>query len=248
MKYIVKLSTKVKASSLTNVSRGSAIIVIEPEDYSDKEIKSIKSKGYIILGYLSIGTISIERSWYKKYKQYKLKRLPDWPKEYYMDMTKIPWQNFLITKAKSLKARGFDGWWLDNLDVYEEYKSNSMYNACATILKRIKNIKGYVMVNGGSEFWDVSIDKNRDLTKMVNGITQEEVFSLITDYSGKGKFGKQSNNQSKFYQSLLKKLLKNKVDTFLLEYTKDNKVKNNIKLFCSKYKITGYYISENVDL
>lgn len=248
MKYIVKLSTKVKISNLAKVSKGSTIIVIEPEDYTDKEIKIIKSKGYIILGYLSIGTISTERSWYKKYSQFKLKRLPDWPKEYYMDMTKTPWQTFLITKAKSLKIRGFDGWWLDNLDVYEEYKSNSMYNACISILKNIKNLKGYVMVNGGSEFWEKSINKKKNLTKLVNGVTQEEVFSLIKDYSGKGKFGKQLNSQSKYYQSLLKKILKNKVDTFLLEYTSDDNVKKSIKTFCTKYKMTGYCISENVDL
>lgn len=247
MKYIVKLSTKVNPKKLSNVIK-STILVIEPEDYTNKEIKVIKSKGYKLLAYLSIGTISIERNWYKKYSRYKLKRLPDWPKEYYMDMKSIPWQKFLVDRAKKLKQRGFDGWWLDNLDVYEEYKSSSMLDACTSVLKQIKKIGGYVMVNGGSDFFDTSMDKKRKINSMVNGVTQEEVFSVIKDYSGNGKFGKQSKSQSKFYQSLLKRLLKNNIQTFLLEYTRDSDLKQYIKEYCKKNKITGYCISEYVNL
>mgnify|MGYP006935957886 CR=1 FL=1 len=71
---------------------------------------------------------------------------------------------------------------------------------------------------------------------------------MIKDYSGKGKFGSQTKEQSKFYQSLLKKLLKNKVETYLLEYTKSATVKKKIKDFCSKYDMSGYYISSDVNL
>lgn len=248
MKYIVKLTTKVKATNLDKVKRGTAIIVIEPEDYTNADIRAIKAKGYHVLGYLSIGTISTERNWYKAYSKFKLKRLEDWPKEYYMDIRKTPWVSFLVGQAKSLKKRGFDGWWLDNLDVYEEYKSSGMFKACVNVLTKIKALGGYVMVNGGSEFWDAAMDKKTKLSKLVDGVTQEEVFSLIKDYSGKGKFGKQSSGQSKFYQKLLMKLLKNNVNTYLLEYTKDETVKNLIKNFCSKNKMTGYFISSDVNL
>lgn len=248
MKYIVKLTTKVKVEKLAKVSKGTAILVIEPEDYSDAEIKAIKARGYTLLAYLSIGTISTERLWYMKYCQYKLKRLPDWPKEYYMDMRYPKWTEFLVNRASALKKRGFDGWWLDNLDVYEEYQSYAMFHACAAVLRRIKALDGYVMVNGGSEFWDVAMDKKTAVAKLVNGVTQEEVFSRITSYSGKGKFGKQTASQSRFYKKLLKRLRKIKVDTFLLEYTRDEKVKKKIKDFCTKYKMNGYCISDDVDL
>ena len=163
-------------------------------------------------------------------------------------MTAKLWTNFLISRAKTLKAKGFDGFWLDNLDVYEEYKSNKTFNACYSLLQNIKKIGGYVMVNGGSEFWDNAIDKKKKLSSIVNGVTQEEVFSLIKDYSKKGAFSKQSKSQSSFYQSLLKRLLKNGVQTFLLEYTRKDSIKKAIKDFCTKYKMTGYYISSDVNL
>lgn len=248
MKYSVKLTTKVKAEKLAKVSKGTAILVIEPEDYSDAEIKAIKARGYILLAYLSIGTISTERQWYKEYSQYKLKRLPDWPKEYYMDMRYSQWTAFLVRRASALKKRGFYGWWLDNLDVYEEYQSPSMFHACLFTLRKINSLGGYVMVNGGSEFFDVAMDYKVNVKKLVNGVTQEEVFSRITSYSGKGKFGKQTASQSRFYKKLLKRLRKNKVDTFLLEYTQDAAIKTKIRAFCTRYRMTGYCISDDVDL
>lgn len=248
MNYKVYLSTKIKPSTLPLIEKNTCIIVIEPEDYTDADILSIKKKGYKILGYLSIGTISTERSFYKTYSKYKKKRLPDWHKEYYMDMTKTQWTDFLISRAKKLKNRGFDGWWLDNLDVYEEYKSSKTFAACWDLLKSTKNIGGYVMVNGGSEFFDNAMDKKKDLSKIVDGITQEEVFSLIKNYSGKGTFGVQKANQSNWYKTYMKRLLSFKVQTFLLEYTRNTSLKQKIIDYCKKYKMAGYYISNDVNL
>ena len=248
MNYIVKLTTKVRATDLEPVERRTGLLVLEPEDYTDAEIRTIRDKGYTVLGYLSVGSISTERSWYRQYASYRLKRLDDWPKEFYMDLRKEPWQTFLVSRAGELKAAGFDGWWLDNLDVYEEYRSPEMFDGCVSVLRSIRALGGYVMVNGGSEFFDVALDRKLNLTELVNGVTQEEVFSLIKSYSGRGRFGKQFGGQSRFYQSLLKRLRKCGVETFLLEYTRDGAVSAAIEEFCSKQSMTGYYISDDVDL
>lgn len=245
MTYKVYLTTRVNPSKL---KKGSGIIVLEPDDYTADQVKAIKAKGYKVLGYLSVGTIEKERSWYKEYSQFKLKQLPDWPKEFYMDLRKTKWRKFLLSRAEAIKKKGFDGFWLDNLDVYEEYKSKAMFNAALAILQDIKSLKKYVMVNGGSEWLDNALDKKLAITKYINGYTQEEVFSRIKDYSGKGKFGKQTGEQSKFYRTLLKRVLKAKVQTFLLEYTRDDTLKAKIKSWCSKNKMTGYYIASDVNL
>ena len=103
------------------------------------------------------------------------------------------------------------------------------------------------MVNGGSEFLDDAIDRCAELKYIVNGYTQEEVFSRITDYDGKGKFGKQKAKDSKFYKDLILKLEKKKVDCYLLEYTRDKALKEKIKQWCKEQKV-DYYISEDVNL
>lgn len=244
MNYKVYLTSKINPKTL---KKGSGILVLEPEDYTIDQIKVIKAKGYKVLAYLSIGTIEKERSWFNTYCKYKRKRLSDWPNEYYMDMTKTPWQKFLVSRATALQKRGFDGWWCDNLDVYSEYKSGKEFTACYGLLQKIKKLGGYVMVNGGSEFLDDAIDRCAELKYIVNGYTQEEVFSLITNYSGKGKFGKQKADDKKFYQGLIKKLEKKKVDCYLLEYTRDKVLKEKIKEWCKKQKV-DYYISEDVNL
>lgn len=244
MNYEVFLTTKIKVKDL---KEGSGIRVLEPEDYKPDDIKQIKKKGYKALGYLSIGTIEKDRSWYKEFSKYKLDRLPDWPREYYMNMQKTAWKKFLVKRGQEIMDMGFDGLWLDNLDVYSEYKSKAEYAACYGILQKLKELGGYNIVNGGSEFFDDTIDKGYNPKALVSGYNQEEVFSLIKDYSGTGKFGKQKKDDSKFYKKLIKKMIKKKVACFLLEYTKDAKLKKTIKEWC-KENGASYYISGDVNL
>lgn len=247
MEYKVCLSTKVNPKKLSKVNEN-YILVIEPDDYSSSEVKAIKAKGYKVLGYLSVGTIEKERTWFGKYKQYKLQKLEDWPNEYYIDIRRNEWQSFLIERAKKLQKIGYLGLWCDNLDVYEYNKCGSMYSACKKILRDLKKLGLYIMVNGGSEFFDTAMDKNEKIFNMVHGVTQEEVFTRIKSYSGSGTFGVQTSYQNKFYTGYLKRLDKFGIQTFLLEYTNSVVVSNKIKDFCSKNSITGYYISNDVDL
>ena len=244
MIYRVNLTTKINPKTL---KKGSGIIVLEPEDYTIDQIKAIKAKGYKVLAYLSVGTIEKERPWWKDYSKYKLKQLPDWPKEYYIDVKKTAWRKFLADRAKKLKACGYSGWWCDNIDVYTEYKSTAMRTAIAAVLSGLQKLGGYVMINGGSEWIDDMIDIGAKLKTYIDGYTQEEVFSRITDYSGKGKFGKQKAADAKYYKTMLLKAEKRKVDGFMLEYTRDAKLKASIRAWGDKNKI-GYCISEDVNL
>lgn len=244
MNYQVFLTTKVNVSK---IKKGSGILVIEPDDYTNNEIKALKIKGYKVLAYLSVGTIEKERDWFKTYSKYKMRQLDNWPSEYYVNITKTEWKTFLIKRAVTLMQRGFSGLWLDNLDIYSEYKTKKMYTACYGIIKTLKMYtRGYIMINGGSEFLDDTLDKKYTLN-ILDGYTQEEVFSKIVDYSGKGTFNKQEKEDKKFYKTLIKKLVKNEIDCFLLEYTREKSLKNDIKTWCENNKV-NYYISEDVNL
>lgn len=300
MKYTVSLTTKLKPPQ-------SGIIVVEPEDYTVAEIKALKKSGATVLAYLSIGSVSDERPYYKTLKPYRLKRLEDWPHERYIDLRRSAVREWCAKQAKMFKGAGFDGWWLDNVDVYEEYKSTAMFNAITSTLQSIKAVGGYVMINGGMAYLTdlliphkvqlgaYSEKKNADAVKkklkaagfpavtvemdglykvqagafsgrssadhrvsalhvagfdtaqcfsmfqgrasaFIDGVTQEEVFSLITDYDGKGKFGKQSQAESEAYQAHIRMLIKNDIDAYLLEYTRSNTLKLRIKAFCD---VTG---------
>ena len=202
------------------------------------------------MGYISVGSVSDERPYYKKLKPFRLSRLEDWHHEWYLDLRKEEVRKWCVNRAKEIKAMGFDGWWCDNVDVYEYHKSSEMYNAITSVLKSIKALGGYVMINGGSEYVSklMDSDKNHKAITFIDGITQEEVISLIKDYDGNGKFGKQTSEMNKWYESYMIRLLRHSIQAFLLEYTTDASVKKKIIDFCQKNNMSGYYISGDVDL
>lgn len=311
--YKVCLTTKLKTPQ-------SGVVAIEPEDYTMAEVKALKKAGGRVLAYLSVGSVSDEQpNYYNALKPYQLKRLENWPHERYIDLRRSTVREWCQKQARMYKGAGYDGWWLDNIDVYEEYKSTTMFNAIVATLRAIKAVGGYVMINGGSAFltdlliphkvqlgayehktnakkmaaaikakgFKASIIEMDDLYKvqagafssvagadrlvkelhtagfntakrislfsgiastLIDGVTQEEVFSLITDYDGRGTFGKQERDLSEFYQAHMRRIAKNNIQGFLLEYTRDNTLKLRIKAFCEAAGMTGFCISDDVDL
>lgn len=331
MNYKVYLSSSSKAKALKKVNTP-CIVAIEPDDFKKEDVTRLKSRGYTVLGYMSVGSVSDERAYYKTLKPYCLKQLEDWSHEYYLDLRRTAVRDWCVKRAKEIKALGCDGYWIDNVDVYEEYTSSAMFNAVQSVLRRIKGVGGYVMVNGGSKFFtekfeleaksgaykvqcgafsryenaedlahrlrqnniDAIIKMDDSSGKMlykvqcgafskfsnayslmcgikgmkfstfikleggdaseipiksyVNGITQEEVFTLIKDYSGKGKFSNQEQKQSNWYKEYMYRVETHGINAFLLEYSNSSEMVKKIKEHVNKYELTGYYVSSDVNL
>lgn len=236
--YKVCLTTKAKP-----VPGASGLLAIEPEDYTDKEIKALKEAGYTVLGYLSVGSVSDERSYYKALEPYTLRKLDDWEHERYLDVCQDPVQRWAVKHGKEILKRGCDGLWIDNLDVYEEYPSEAAYNGITVILQELYPL-GYIMINGGLKYVSKALAKN---TRIAHGVTQEEVFTRIVDYDAPGTFEAQKSAQSAEYQKYVALALSHGMGAFLLEYTADEKLKKKIADYCSAIG-AGYCISASVDL
>lgn len=206
-------------------------------------MQALKKAGNTVLAYLSVGSVSDERSYYKQLQKYTLRRLDDWEHERYLDVCQPVVQDWLINRGMALLNAGYDGLWIDNLDVYEEYPSGNAYKGITRILQALYP-HGYIMINGGMEYMLRSISQR---ARVAHGVTQEEVFSLITDYSGRGTFGVQIASESLEYQKYISKALGVGMEAYILEYTKDAKLKDKIIKYCNASG-AGYYISEDVDL
>lgn len=312
MRYTVSLTTQLKGPQ-------DGMVVVEPEDYSAAELKELKKKGAKVLAYLSVGSVSDERSYYKTLEPYTLRKLDDWPHERYLDVREAAVRTWLQKKARELKRKGCDGFWLDNIDVYEEYRFTEMFQGLVNVLHAIKAVGGYVMINGGMLFLtDMLIPhkvqlgaykRESNAKKMtaslkraglkntiiemdglykvqcgaymqqdgadrivkqlksagfstakritlftgkprayLDGVTQEEVFSRITEYDGKGTFGKQHQADSDRYQAHMRRVVKAGLDGWLLEYTTDSALKTKILKFCTTSGMSGACISADVDL
>lgn len=217
--------------------------MIEPEDYTATEVQALKRAGNTVLAYLSVGSVSDERSYYKQLQKYTLRKLDDWEHERYLDVCEPAVQDWLINRGMALLGVGYDGIWADNIDVYEEYPSDAAYKGITRILQALYP-HGYIMINGGMEYMLMAISQK---ARVAHGVTQEEVFSLITDYSGKGTFKAQTSAQSREYQKYIANVLNAGMDAYLLEYTRDDSLKRKIATYCNASG-AGYYISDDVDL
>lgn len=235
--YKVSLTTKAKPD------KGSGLLAIEPEDYTASEVQALKRAGYTVLAYLSVGSVSDERPYYKQLEKYTLRRLDDWEHERYLDVCETAVQEWAINQGMTFLNAGYDGLWIDNLDVYEEYPSDNAYKGITRILSALYP-HGYIMVNGGMEYMLRAISQK---ARVAHGVTQEEVFSLITDYSERGTFGSQIASESLEYQKYISKAMGAGMEAYLLEYTRDSKLKQKIIDYCNASG-AGYYISEDVDL
>ena len=171
------------------------LLAIEPEDYTMKEVEALEDAGATVLGYLSVGSVSDERSYYKQLEPYTLRKLDDWEHERYLDVCEKAVQDWLINQGMKFLNAGYDGLWIDNLDVYEEYPSDNAYQGITRILQALYP-HGYIMINGGMQYMLRAISQK---ARVAHGVTQEEVFSLITDYSGSGIFGAQIASESLEY-------------------------------------------------
>ena len=218
------------------------IAVIDFDEFSDSQIKKLRTKKIKLIGYLNVGAIEKTRPYYAKYKKFAVGTYADWD-EKWMDLRAEQWQNFLLERAKSFKKWGAIGLYIDNLDVVEEYKPLKMYESAMAILKHIRKETGlYLMVNGADYFVSKCI---RDDVVHFQSIQQEEVFTRIINIS-KNKCGSQTATEKKRLKAYCIEARKY-VDVYLLEYKASASNLLKIKTFCKKYKM-NFYNSKTVDL
>lgn len=313
MRTKISLTTKLKPPQ-------SGLIAIEPEDYAAAEVKALKASGAKVLAYLSVGTADNQRASYGYLKQFCFNEwLEDWPHERYLDLRYPDVRDWMQKQAIAIKKLGYDGFWIDNTDMYESYRSTEMFQAITSTLVAIKAVGGYIMINGGIAYMTDLVaphkvqlgafkdpNKAKKLKKALkekgfaasvidadglhkvqagaftspenanqmaaklqasgfssakrisltsikpkaaaDAVMQEEVFSLITSYAGKGKFGKQSNVDSERYQAYIRLMIKNGLDGGLLEYTDSNTLKLRINAFADAVGAKYVCISDDVDL
>ena len=85
-------------------------------------LASARAAGALVLSYISVGTVEGWRTYAPEVpRSWTLGRVSGWPKERYVDAREPGWQEIMAREAAALAGTGFDGLYLDNLDVGEEY-------------------------------------------------------------------------------------------------------------------------------
>ena len=221
-------------------------VVIDAQYYKKEDIEAFKSRGHKVLSYINIGSLENFRSYYKRFKSLKLGKYENWDEEIWIDVSSSKWQDFIIGEMlPKLTGKGIDGFFVDNCDVYYNYRKTDIMNGLTNMMKALKQTSLAVLINGGDTYLDAYCKSGGSWDDVITGINQENVFAKII--WSKNKFGKADPADHKYFMSYVERYAKLGADIYLLEYTKDKKLIAEIDKYCTA-KGFNYYVSDSVEL
>lgn len=221
-------------------------IVIDAQYFSKESIDKIKESGSKVISYLNIGSIENFRSYYNDYVDLTIGEYEHWEEERWVDVSSKRWQDFILNDlADQLIAKGVFGFFVDNVDVYYNFHTPEIYEGVETLLTRLRQKQVYTIINGGDTFVYEYFEKNRTINDILGAVNQETVFSKIN--WDDGTFGKNDKEEREYFQEYVVNIQRWNARVYLLEYTTDEKLIEEIKNYCA-YNVFDFYISPNLEL
>ena len=124
-------------------------LVVVDGDTPARRVKALRAGGAIVLGYLDVGTIEPYRSWYPQAKPFRMEYWPDWG-EWYADVSRRGFRDLIAGQvAPAVLDRGFDGLFLDNLDMIVTHRRRS--RGMHALVARLARLPGYLFAQNGEE-------------------------------------------------------------------------------------------------
>jgi uncharacterized protein (TIGR01370 family) len=125
-----------RSTSLRTLARY-GLVVVDGEEATASQVAYLRAHGAIVLGYLSVGTIEKGRRWARLVAPYKLELWEDWG-EWYADVSRREYRTVIEgVVAPWILKKGFDGIFLDNVDMIESHPAqrDGMVRLVATLRK-----------------------------------------------------------------------------------------------------------------
>ena len=127
------------------------LVIVDGEEASAGEIAAIQAGGADVLGYLSVGTVEKWRGWYERLKPYRLSAWQDWKDEWFADTSKAGYREKLLEIAdEEVLAKGFDGLFLDNVDMVEVRKHKRQRAGMGKLVESLDSLVGRLFAQNGA--------------------------------------------------------------------------------------------------
>ena len=221
-------------------------IVIDAQYYEKEAIEHFKQKNHRVFSYINVGSVENFREYYADYENLTLGDYEHWDEEKWVDVSSEKWQRFVVEElATSLADKGIDGFFVDNCDVYYQYSTKDMLDGLAVIMKGLKSCGIEVIINGGDSFMDAYTLDGGTWSDVITGINQESVFSRIN--WDDGTFGRAAAEDREYFMSYLERYGAMGATVYLLEYTHDTGLIDEIDKYCKSNGFT-YYVSDSLEL
>jgi uncharacterized protein (TIGR01370 family) len=120
---------------------GFDLVVVDGEEATPADLDALHAGGSTALAYLSVGTIEKWRSWYRKVKRYRLRAWQDWKDEWFADVSKRKLRKMLSRRiAPRILAKGFDGLFLDNVDMIETRNHRAQRKGMRKLVRKLARL------------------------------------------------------------------------------------------------------------
>lgn len=220
-------------------------VVLSPGSFTKENLLYLHRAGTKAYAYINVGALENYAPEYSRFKALSLAPYENWEDEAWIDVSNQEWQNYITENvAEEIAELGFDGFFLDNFDVYYQFPKDEIYQGLHTVLNNLQKYKMPIILNGGDSF--VSRALEEDSSRLLfQGVNQEDVFTSYnfdTDTSSE-----QDPDTRSYYQDYLEKAKSAGLSVYILEYMADAKLSKEIASYCKENDFQ-WYNSPNIFL
>jgi uncharacterized protein (TIGR01370 family) len=132
------------------------LVVVDGQEATRRQVAELQGRDRIVLGYLDIGTIEPGRPWFSRARRYRLDFWPDWG-EWFADVSRPGYRRLMLRGvAEPMLAKGFDGLFLDNVDMISGHPRQaagmgSLVGALATLVHERRGRRGLLFAQNGED-------------------------------------------------------------------------------------------------
>ena len=232
-----------------NKIKGYNVVVVEPASIDVSGVEFLHKTNEKVYAYLDIGSLENYRPYFNEFKEKTLGLYENWEDEYWMDVSDVAWQKLIVDKlGRDIVDKGFDGFFIDNCDVYYYYPNEEIFNGLSSILQGLRSLnmtKKYkidIIINGGDTFVSKCIE-NKTATELFDGVNQECVFTDI-DFENK-TYKEKDESDREYFKEYLSNVKKYIPEVYLIEYGANSNLIKEIENYCNE---NGFYWYNAKDL
>ena len=213
-------------------------VVLSPGSFTKENLLYLHRAGTKAYAYINVGALENYNPEYSRFKDLALAPYDNWEDESWVDVSNKDWQNYLTENvAKEIAELGFDGFFLDNFDVYYLFPEEKIYQGLHSVVSGLQKYNMPIILNGGDSYVSRAIKEN-PANLPFHGVNQEGVFTSYnfdTDTSSV-----QDADSCSYYQNYLERAKSSGLSIYILEYMADEELAKEISSYCKEHDFQWY--------
>lgn len=213
-------------------------VILSPGSFTKKDLQYLHRAGTKSYAYINVGALEEYDPEYLQFKKLALAPYENWEDESWVDVSDKDWQNYITEKiAKEIAELGFDGFFLDNFDVYYLFPEEKIYRGLDAVLGGLQKYKMPIILNGGDSYVSRAIEENAtDL--LFQGVNQEDVFTAYHFDTNTSSL--QDSDTRSYYQDYLEKAKDAGLSVYILEYMANKELSKEVSVYCKEKHFQWY--------